>query len=40
VAGHAAFFEMVKSEWLRQLIATVPGYDARGTGLLTVIQPG
>jgi excisionase family DNA binding protein len=34
-----AFFEMVKSEWLRQLIAKVPGYDARETGLLTVIQP-
>jgi excisionase family DNA binding protein len=34
-----AFFEMVKSEWLRQLIATVPGYDAREAGLLTVIQP-
>jgi len=35
-----AFFEMVKSDWLRQLIAKVPGYDARETGLLTVIQPG
>jgi excisionase family DNA binding protein len=34
-----AFFEMVKSDWLRQLIAKVPGYDARETGLLTVIQP-
>jgi hypothetical protein len=29
---------MVKSDWLRQLIAKVPGYDARETGLLTVIQ--
>jgi putative molybdopterin biosynthesis protein len=34
-----AFFEMVKSDWLRQLISKVPGYDARETGLLTVIQP-
>ncbi len=34
-----AFFEMVKSDWLRQLIARMPGYDARETGLLTVIQP-
>jgi putative molybdopterin biosynthesis protein len=34
-----AFFEMVKSEWVRQLAAHVPGYDARETGLLTVIQP-
>lgn len=34
-----AFFEMVKSDWLRQLIAKVPGYDARETGLLTVVQP-
>ena len=34
-----AFFEMVKSDWLRQLIANVPGYDARETGLLTVVQP-
>jgi excisionase family DNA binding protein len=34
-----ALFEMVKSEWLRQLIAKVPGYDARETGLLTVVQP-
>ncbi len=33
------FFEMVKSEWLRQLIAKVPGYDPRETGLLTVVQP-
>jgi hypothetical protein len=30
---------MMKSDWLRQLIAKVPGYDARETGLLTVIQP-
>jgi len=35
-----AFFETVKSDWLRQLIAGVPGYDARETGLLTVVQPG
>ena len=34
-----AFFEMVKSDWLRQLIAKVPGYDARETGLLSVVQP-
>ncbi len=34
-----AFFEMMKSDWLRQLIAKVPGYDARETGLLTVTQP-
>jgi putative molybdopterin biosynthesis protein len=34
-----AFFEMVKSDWLRQLIGRVPGYDARQSGLLTVIQP-
>jgi len=34
-----AFFEMVKSSWLRQLIAKMPGYDARETGLLTVVQP-
>lgn len=34
-----AFFEMVKSEWLRKLIAKLPGYDARETGLLTVVQP-
>jgi putative molybdopterin biosynthesis protein len=34
-----AFFEMVKSEWLRKLIAKMPGYDPRETGLLTVIQP-
>jgi len=33
------FFEMVKSEWLRQLIETLPGYDARETGQLTVLQP-
>ncbi|MEZ4398935.1 MAG: helix-turn-helix transcriptional regulator [Kofleriaceae bacterium] len=33
-----AFFEMVKSDWLRQLIATLPGYEARETGLLTVVQ--
>ncbi len=30
---------MVKSDWLRQLISQVPGYDARETGLLTVVQP-
>jgi excisionase family DNA binding protein len=34
-----AFFEMVKSDWLRQLIGKTPGYDARETGLLTVVQP-
>ncbi len=34
-----AFFEMVKSDWLHQLIARLPGYEARETGLLTVIQP-
>ncbi len=33
------FFEMVKSDWLRQLVATLPGYEARQTGLLTVVQP-
>ena len=33
------FFEMIKSDWLRQLIAGLPGYDARETGLLTVVQP-
>lgn len=33
------FFEMVKSDWLRQLVATLPGYEARQTGLLTVAQP-
>ncbi len=34
-----AFFEMVKSAWLRQLIAKMPGYDVRETGLLTIVQP-
>jgi excisionase family DNA binding protein len=34
-----AFFEMVKSDWLRQLIAKMPGYEAGETGLLTVVQP-
>jgi putative molybdopterin biosynthesis protein len=34
-----ALFEMLKSDWLRQLIAKVPGYEARETGLLTVSQP-
>jgi excisionase family DNA binding protein len=34
-----AFFEMVKSSWVRQLIGQMPGYDARETGLLTVVQP-
>jgi putative molybdopterin biosynthesis protein len=34
-----AFFEMVKSDWLRQLVARMPGYEARETGLLTVVQP-
>ncbi|MBP1599681.1 MAG: moeA [Acidobacteria bacterium] len=33
-----AFFEMVKSDWLRQLIARLPGYDARETALLSVVQ--
>jgi excisionase family DNA binding protein len=33
-----AFFEMVKSDWMRQLVSTLPGYEARETGLLTVIQ--
>lgn len=33
------FFEMVKSDWLRQLVASLPGYEARQTGLLTVVQP-
>jgi excisionase family DNA binding protein len=32
------FFEMIKSDWLRQLIDTLPGYQARQTGLLTVVQ--
>ena len=32
------FFEMIKSDWLRQLVATLPGYDARETGMLTVVQ--
>ena len=34
-----AFFEMIKSDWLRQLIDRLPGYDARETGMLTVVQP-
>ncbi len=34
-----AFFEMVKAPWVRQLVAGLPGYDARETGLLTVVQP-
>jgi putative molybdopterin biosynthesis protein len=34
-----ALFEMIKSDWLRQLIARVPGYDARETGLLSVVEP-
>jgi putative molybdopterin biosynthesis protein len=34
-----SFFEMVKSDWLRQLIGKLPGYDPRETGLLTVVQP-
>jgi len=33
------FFEMIKSDWLRQLVAALPGYEARETGLLTVVQP-
>jgi excisionase family DNA binding protein len=32
------FFEMIKSDWLRQLVASLPGYDARQTGLLTVVH--
>lgn len=32
------FFEMIKSDWLRQLVATLPGYQAREMGLLTVVQ--
>jgi excisionase family DNA binding protein len=32
-------FEMIKSDWLRQLIGGLPGYDARETGQLTVVQP-
>lgn len=32
------FFEMVKSDWLRELIAGLPGYDARPTGQVTVVQ--
>jgi hypothetical protein len=35
----AGFFEMMKSDRLRQLIAKVPGYDARETGRLTVVKP-
>ncbi len=34
-----ALFEMIKSDWLRQLIARVPGYDARETGLFSVVEP-
>ncbi|MEZ4364727.1 MAG: helix-turn-helix transcriptional regulator [Kofleriaceae bacterium] len=34
-----AFFEMIKSDWMRQLVTTLPGYDARQTGQLTVVQP-
>lgn len=33
------FFETIKSDWLRDLIGKLPGYDARQTGLLTVVQP-
>lgn len=33
-----AFFEMVKSDWLRELVAGLPGYDARPTGQVTVVQ--
>ncbi|MGN6103766.1 MAG: substrate-binding domain-containing protein [Kofleriaceae bacterium] len=32
-------FEMIKSDWLRQLVASMPGYDARETGLLSVVEP-
>jgi putative molybdopterin biosynthesis protein len=34
-----AFFELIKSDRLRRLVATLPGYDAKDTGLLTVVQP-
>jgi excisionase family DNA binding protein len=34
-----AFFEMIKSDWLRKLVASLPGYDAKETGMLTVVQP-
>jgi putative molybdopterin biosynthesis protein len=34
-----AFFEMVRSQWVQQIIAKPPGYDARESGLLTVVQP-
>lgn len=33
------FFEMIKSDWWRQLVGSVPGYDAKATGLLTVVEP-
>lgn len=33
------FFETIKSDWLRDLVAKLPGYDAKQTGLLTVVQP-
>jgi putative molybdopterin biosynthesis protein len=33
-----AFFELIKSDRLRRLVATLPGYDAKDTGLLTVVQ--
>ncbi len=33
------FFEMVKSDWLRGIIETMPGYDSRETGFLAVAQP-
>lgn len=32
-------FEMIKSDGWRQLVGTVPGYDAKATGLLTVVEP-
>ncbi len=31
-------FEMIKSDWLRQLVRTLPGYEAKQTGMLTVVQ--
>jgi len=33
-----AFFEMIKSDWLRQLVTKLPGYRSAETGLLTVVQ--
>lgn len=33
------FFETIKSDWLRDLVSKLPGYDGKQTGLLTVVQP-